>query len=84
MISYMADGKSANFYTFKHWREAPIFYTIKLPLRPNVEKSYYQTFVQTRTKKVILSNFAAEGGKKKIALFFQNQRFAHTYIVKIS
>ena len=36
------------------------FYTIKFSLRPNAEKSYYQTFVQTRTKKVILSNFTAE------------------------
>ena len=57
MISYMADGKSANFYTIKLWRESPIFlyyqtfaetecgksHTIKLSFRPERKKSYYQT-----------------------------------------
>ena len=86
MISYMADGKSANFYTINLWRESPIFL-------------YYQTFAETECgkshtiklsfrperKKVILSNFAAEGGNFFFLHgFFQNQRFAHTYIVKIS
>ena len=85
MISDIADGKSANFYTIKLWREAPTFL-------------YYQTFAETECGKVILSNFRSDPNRKKpyyqtsppkavnffFDTFFQNQRFAYTYIVKIS
>ena len=52
MISYMADGKSANFYTIKLWREAPIFL-------------YYQTFAETECGKVILLNFSSDPNEKR-------------------
>ena len=51
MISYMADGKSAIFYTIKLWREAPIFL-------------HYQTFAETECGKVILSNFRSDPNEK--------------------
>ena len=88
MISYMADGKSANFYTIKLWRESPIFlyyqtfaetecgksHTIKFSFRPERKKSYYQTLPPQAVKFFIFV----------LDTFFQNQRFAHTYVVTTS
>ena len=67
-------AKREIFYTIKPARAAPDFFI------------YYQTLLQVDREKVVLSNFAAGGGKIFIfgGTIFQNDNFAHTCVVKIS
>ena len=71
MISYMATGKSANFYTIKLWRELPYYqtfaetecgksHTIKLSFRPERKKSYYQTLPPKAVNFFFFARFFSE------------------------